>query len=275
MTGNTLNLPRHAAGLLDGVLTETSPVSGGDLAEVWAIGLQDGRRAIVKTGPLPAIEADMLRALRQAGAPAPNVLAVDDRTLVLERLPGGGTLPAAWSDLGSVLRRLHDAPVAAAAGYGWAMDFAFGTLPIVNGWHADWARFWRDHRLLTHVPHIPTTLAHRLEALARHLPDRLPAHPRPVLLHGDLWSGNVLVSQKRISGLIDPACCIGAAEADFAMLTLFARPDAAFWSAYGAFDAGWRERIAIYRLWPALVHLRLFGGSYHGMVSSLLDAIPL
>jgi fructosamine-3-kinase len=57
------------------------------------------------------------------------------------------------------------------------------------------------------------------------------------------------------------------------MLTLFDAPDAAFWDAYGHPAAGWEERQAAYQLFPALVHLRLFGAGYASMVERLLTRL--
>jgi fructosamine-3-kinase len=87
-----------------------------------------------------------------------------------------------------------------------------------------------------------------------------------------MWGGNVLVAGKKVSGLIDPACYYGHVEVDLGMLTLFDRPDAAFYDAYGRLEPGLEERLTIYRLWPALVHLRLFGSGYRPMVERFLSA---
>jgi fructosamine-3-kinase len=155
--------------------------------------------------------------------------------------------------------------------YGWTEDYAFGPLPIANGWVDDWPRFWAERRLRAHLAHLPSSLARRVEALASDLPNRLPARPTSSLLHGDLWGGNVLVAGDKVSGLIDPACYYGHGEVDLAMLTLFDRPDGAFYDAYGPLAPGLEERLVIYRLWPALVHLRLFGSGYRPMVERFLS----
>ncbi|CAA9223074.1 MAG: COG3001: Fructosamine-3-kinase [uncultured Chloroflexia bacterium] len=110
----------------------------------------------------------------------------------------------------------------------------------------------------------------RVDGLAAQMSDLLPASPRPAHLHGDLWTGNILVAEGKLAAFIDPACYFGDAEVDLAMLTLFDGPPDEFFEGYGPLEEGWEERRAIYQLFPALVHLRLFGAGYAGMVDRLL-----
>jgi fructosamine-3-kinase len=262
---NTQALARTGAALLGADLRRAEVVSGGDLSQVVRIFLADGRQAIVKSGPSPRMEAAMLAAIAASGAPAPAVLAVSEAALVLEVLPSDGG--AAWGDLGVALARLH---AVRGTRYGWGADYAFGDVPIENRWMDDWPSFWAAHRLMAHVTHLPPMLARRVAALADELPDRLPRRPAAALLHGDLWGGNVLVAGDRVSGLIDPACYFGHDEVDIAMLGLFDRPAPVFFESYGALEPGAATRLTIYRLWPALVHLRLFGNGYRPLVERLL-----
>jgi fructosamine-3-kinase len=268
VTRATSPAARHAATLLGGELRTVTAVAGGDLAEVLSIALTDGRIAIVKGGPDPVAEAAMLAAIAAAGAPTPAVLAVDASVLVLEVLDADGRRDPAWLDLGRVLALLHGAH---GPRFGWANDYAFGRLAIANGWSDDWPAFWAERRLVNQLSGLPADLAGRIEALAGDLPARLPAAPVPSLLHGDLWSGNVLVHGTRISGLIDPACYYGDAEVDFAMLRLFATPGPELAGAYGPLAPGHAARRPIYQLWPAIVHLRLFGAAYQPLVERLLS----
>lgn len=260
-----------AATLLGESVAQTRALSGGDLSQVVAVTMASNRRVVVKTGPAPRVEAAMLQALRAAGAPAPEVLAVSDRILVLEELAErGGLGPSGWRALGAALRDLHGA---ASAGYGWEVDYAFGPVPIRNAPCETWPGFWAERRLLSGISGLPAVFAHRLESLARDLPGRLPATPRPGLLHGDLWTGNLVACDGALSGLIDPACYHGHGEVDLAMLHLFGVPPAAFYDSYGALSPGWEERRAIYTLWPAIVHVRLFGAGYHGLLDRLLGQL--
>ncbi len=261
------SLAGAGAALLGGELRRTDALGGGCLSEIVRIHLADGREAIVKSGPAPQTEAAMLKAIAASGAPAPAVLGVSAGALVLEVVPAGGSLSAAWADLGSVVARLHSAK---GHSYGWPEDYAFGSVAILNARAESWPLFWAGRRLLPHCDLIAPVLARRIEALAADLPNRLPARPSPALLHGDLWGGNILAANGQVTALIDPACYYGHAEVDIAMLELFDSPSPPFYGAYGVLEPGHRERLAIYRLWPALVHLRLFGDSYKPLVLRLL-----
>ena len=261
------SLAEVGAGLLGGVVASTERLHGGDLSSVMLVVLEDGRRAVVKSGSAPRTEAAMLRAIAAAGVMAPAVLAVDDKTLVLAPVAGGGRLDRAWQDLGRQLAKLHQA---AGPRYGWPEDYAFGPVTIENGWTDTWPDFYARHRLLTHLSFLPAPLARRVAALAGGLQNRLPLLPAAVLLHGDLWGGNIIAAGETVAAFIDPACFFGHAEIDLAMLGLFDRPAPAFFEAYGGPSAGYTERLPIYRLWPALVHLRLFGEGYRGLVEGLL-----
>lgn len=267
-------LAAAGAALLGGALRRAEALPGGSLSGIARLTLVDGRTAVVKGGPAPRAEAAMLEALAAAGAPTPRVLAVDDAVLAIEAVPAGGRLGRAWTSLGTTLARLH---AATGERYGWSADYAFGTSPraavtIDNTWCERWPEFWAERRLAGHVADLPRELGARVERLAAALPERLPARPAPALLHGDLWGGNVLVDGREVSALIDPACYYGHAEVDLAMLELFDRPDESFYAAYGRLEPGRDARLPIYTLWPALVHLRLFGGSYAGLVDRLLTA---
>lgn len=246
-------------------------LAGGDLSEVLLIRRPDGRLSVAKGGPATGTEAAMLRALAQAGMPAPAVEGEHDGVLLLEHVDHDGAWTArAWADLGARIAGLH-------AGrpelYGWPVDYALGTVQLDNRRQDDWPAFWGGQRLVATAALLDRPWRERVERLAARLGGQLPAAPPPSLLHGDLWSGNILVRGGRVAGLIDPACYYGHAEVDLAMLSLFDAPPEPFWNAYGPLAQGWRERRPVYQLFPALVHLRLFGTAYAGLVDRLLTEV--
>lgn len=243
-------------------------LAGGDLSQVLLVPRPDASPAVAKSGPLVGTEAQMLRALAEAGVPVPAVEADYGDILLIHHIEADGAFsPRAWADIGQQVRAMHDHR---GALHGWPVDYAFGTVLLDNRQGADWPAFWGGQRLRSVASPLDRPWRERVEALADRVADLLPRGPAPALLHGDLWTGNILVKDGRLAALIDPACYYGDAEVDLAMLCLFGAPDPAFWEAYGPLEAGWEERRPIYQLFPALVHLRLFGAAYAGLVDRLL-----
>jgi fructosamine-3-kinase len=246
-------------------------LAGGDLSEALLVRRADGRLSVAKGDLAAGAEAAMLRAIAAVGVPAPRVEGEHDGVLLLEHVANDRVFsPAAWTDIGSALRRLHGHE---GEQYGWSGDYQIGTVGIDNRERRDWPGFWGEQRLAATASVLDRPWRERVGRLARRAGDMLPAAPPPSLLHGDLWSGNILVCEGRLAALIDPACYHGDAEVDLAMLTLFDAPGESFWAAYGPLAPDWEERRAFYQLFPALLHLRLFGDSYAGMVDRLLSRL--
>ncbi|MFC2966677.1 fructosamine kinase family protein [Acidimangrovimonas pyrenivorans] len=264
-------LAARLATVLGAPVSGLARIGGGDLSEVWQARDGDGRGIIVKRAAGARTEAVMLAAIEAAGCPVPRVLHGGSGLLVMERLPSGhrpGT--AGWAGFGAAAATLH---AATGPRYGWSENHAFGPVAIPNAAAPDWPAFWAERRLLAAPEALPAEIARRLDSLAARLPELLPQAPRPALLHGDLWIGNALFGPDGFSGLIDPACSWGDPEVDLAMLALFASPPPAFFDAYGPLPPGAAERVPLYQLWPALVHLRLFGAGYRDLVEGLLRAV--
>lgn len=255
---------------LSGVAEERlERLAGGDLSEVLLVPRSDGEAVVAKGGASIATEAAMLRALAGTGVPAPAVEGEYEGVLLIRHVENDGLFsPKAWTDIGGWLRRLH---AMTGEAYGWQTDYALGTVTLDNRESHDWPRFWGEQRLMAAVSLLDRPWRERIERLAARLSDLLPPTPAAAMLHGDLWTGNILVREGRLAALIDPACYHGHAEVDLAMLSLFDTPPQEFWDAYGEREEGWEERLPVYQLLPALVHLRLFGGAYAPMVERLLD----
>jgi len=102
--------------------------------------------------------------------------------------------------------------------------------------------------------------------------DLLPHEP-PSLLHGDLWSGNVMAGLSEEPVLVDPAVYFGNREIEIAFTTLFGGFDSLFYEAYQEsfpLEKNFEERIDLYNLYPLLVHVNLFGGGYSNSVWTIL-----
>jgi fructosamine-3-kinase len=262
---------QHVAALTGTGEDRLERLAGGDLSEVLLLHRPDGRRNVAKGGPAIATEAAMLRAIAAAGVPAPAVEAEHDNVLLLEHVANDGVFsPAAWRDVGANVAVLHSH---GGEDYGWPLDYRLGTVELDNRPAADWPAFWAERRLIPTAAILDRPWRERIDRAASCLRRLLPSAPRPCLLHGDLWPGNILVANGRLAALVDPACYFGDREVDLAMLDLFSSPPDEFQEAYGGLDAGWEQRRAAYQLFPALVHMRLFGASYAGMVERLLSQL--
>ena len=243
-------------------------LAGGDLSEVLLLRRPDGRHSVAKGGPGVGTEAAMLRMLAGKGLPVPAVEGEHDGVLLLEFVPNDQVFsPRAWAEIGAAVGELHGQ---CGERYGWPVDYRLGMIELDNKETSDWPGFWAHQRLVSAARVLDRPWRARIERLAERLHDILPAAPAPALLHGDLWTGNLLVSGGKLAALIDPACYYGHSEVDLAMLTLFGSPPREFWACYGGLESGWEQRRAVYQLFPAIVHLRLFGDGYAGMADRLL-----
>lgn len=243
------------------------PLGGGSICEVWRAELDDGTTAVVKRTPYPAeIEADGLEALRDAGGPVPAVLGVDGDVLVLEHVAG----PPDWEGLGAAVAALHRDTGGA---FGWHRDNLIGSLPQRNDETDDWPAFYVEHRIRPWLGAraLPGGVRRRLEAACDGpLPALLDTDPPASLVHGDLWSGNVVEGR----WLIDPAVCRADRELELAFADLFGGLPRAFTAAYEEawpLPEGWQRRRPALQLYHLLVHVELFGSGYAGAVASRLD----
>lgn len=233
-------------------------------------------------------EAEGLRALHECGTlRIPRVIAhsspsAETGWLLLEFIDRGNPTARYAELLGEGLAMLHRA--SAGEEHGWLTGNYIGPLPQTNEPAASWAEFWWESRLEPRLDaalragQLPGTEA-AWDALRAELgewlsPAEVDGHS---LLHGDIWNGNVIPDEAGAPVLIDPAVYRGHREVDLAMTELFGGFGHAFYDTYEQvwpLQPGYRERRrSIYQLYPLLVHLNLFGGSYEASVRRTLNAL--
>ncbi len=251
-------------------------------AEIWQP--KRGPTFFIKSGPLTRAdmfqkEAQGLRALALSRTiRTPGVLAEielpdhDFAALVLEAIETCQPKFQDWRKFGSDLARLHQ--TATANRFGFDSNNYLGASPQINDWCVDWPTFFGEQRLHAQLRMAREkfgktnsgSVTRRTERLIANLSQLLHKPPEPaVLLHGDLWSGNVLFDREGRAILIDPAPYYGDREAEWGMIELFGQFPGTFREGYQdtwPLLDGAEVRIGIYRLYHLLNHWNLFGNSY-------------
>jgi fructosamine-3-kinase len=259
-------------------------VGGGDINDAYRVRWDDGTLAFVKTraDAAPgeyAAEAAGLRWLAEPGAlGVPAVLGVLDepgaRLLALEWLEPGP--PGDEAALGRGLAAVH---AAGAPAFGGPRPARIGALALPNDPAPSWGQFFARRRLLPLLAPardrgaLSRSGAEAVERVCDRIDDLAGPPEPPARLHGDLWSGNVLAGRDGRPWLIDPAAYGGHREVDLAMMRLFGGFSERVFSAYDEalpLAPGASERVALYQLYPLMVHVNLFGGGYAGSVERAL-----
>lgn len=268
---------RVSAALGSDVVRETG-LAGGCVADVRRLTLADGRDVVAKAGQGLALESFMLSYLTEhSRLPVPKVLFNAEDLLLMEFLPTSGALsPASEENAADHLAALHRVTGKA---FGFERMTVIGGLKQPNDEDPSWLEFFRDQRLMymtetaVHTKKLPPAVALRIAKLAERLERWIDGSAKPALIHGDMWTGNVLVNGDRIAGFVDPAIYYADPEIELAFSTLFGTFGAAFFKRYAEHHPlrpGFEERKDLYNLYPLLVHVRLFGAHYVGDVEMIL-----
>ncbi|MCJ7735615.1 MAG: fructosamine kinase family protein [Anaerolineales bacterium] len=256
-----------------GTITAVDPAGGGCIHQALFIRTESGESYFLKQNQ--AAPADMflreeegLNALRVPGGPVvPRVFLVGKSYLLLEDLHPAGRCKDFWQIYGRQLAEIH---LNHHPQFGFKEDNYIGFNPQKNTWMDNGFDFFRENRLRPQIDLamnrslLDTEDLKALEDLLQKLPQIIPPQPAS-LIHGDLWSGNLITDHQGRPALIDPAVHYGWAEADLAMTDLFGRYPDEFFGAYeevNPLESFYRSRFPFYNLYHLLNHLNLFGGGY-------------
>lgn len=197
--------------------------------------------------------------------------------------PGGS-----GQTLAQKLARLHTTPAPIPEGfdkpmYGFPVTTCCGSSPQNNGWKASWADFYANHRLRVILGDgirnngADAELSKAVETtidviVPRLLGDDHLKGVRPVVVHGDLWSGNH--GRGRIAGrggaeevVFDPSCVYGHSEYELGIMRMFGGFGSNFWKEYESLvpkaepTEEWGDRVALYELYVLIRYPRKFDTS--------------
>lgn len=259
------------------------PLSGGCIGEVFRVRLADGADIVAKVADGSGVKLDlegyMLRYLAEhSHLPVPKVLHSSEKLLLMEFIEGSSNLSeAVQRHAAELLAELHGIKSDA---FGLERDTLIGGLHQPNRQMDSWIAFFREERLLymareaKRAGQLPQAILERVEKFSGQLERWLHEPKFPALIHGDMWTTNILARDGRVTGFIDPAIYYAHPEIELAFSTLFNTFGSAFFERYQQLrpieQGFFEERRDIYNLYPLLVHVRLFGGSYVSGVSRTL-----
>jgi fructosamine-3-kinase len=217
-------------------------------------------------------EADGLEYLRiNCPLQIPEVISLgreeDYNFLLLEWISPEKTNPTYWQELGLGLAQLH---MTTRQDFGYKTDNYIASLSQQNILIHPWTEFFIQNRLEPLIGKayyeslVDLDFLKKFQKIYPVLEDFFPKE-KPSLLHGDLWSGNIMRGKNGSPVLIDPAVYYGHREMDLAFSRLFGGFEESFYQSYETvfpLEPGLNERLPVYNLYPLLVHLLLFGKSY-------------
>jgi fructosamine-3-kinase len=237
-------------------LLSARAMGGGCIGEVYKVELAEGTTLVAKVDREGESyldrEAYMLRYLRERSElPIPEIFYGSETLLLMEFIEGSSRFSeGAERHAAELLAALHGVT---AEAYGHERDTLIGSLDQPNPWTESWVEFFRDQYL---------------------------GQPeQPSLIHGDVWSANVLAEGDRITAFLDPAIYHADPEIELSFISLFNSFGSAFFERYkeirGIRDGFFEERRDLYNLYPLLVHVYFFGGGYLDSVRATLRRFGL
>ncbi len=281
-------------------VAEVRPLSGGSINTTVALTTTAGDRAVLKISQHRVDhsyvrEAFQLNVLRGIGVPTPQVYSCKVGTLdepysyLLMEFVEGIDLATAKNGcessqydhlqmhLADLMRTIH------SQAHSHYMRLTDGERREFSHWpefyRSVYDGIWREAEKVTVLPVKARRLVGRVHERLERLIDQ-PDGPR--LVHGDLWSANVMARQDHsgkwwIASILDPNCKYAHTEAELAYMELFRTVTPVFLRAYQSthrLSAEYHEvRKPIYQMYDLLNHLQLFGADYLKPLMQVLEKV--
>ncbi|KAF1810944.1 phosphotransferase enzyme family protein [Eremomyces bilateralis CBS 781.70] len=223
--------------------------------------------------------------------------------LTLSSAPRSPATPS----LATKLARLHSTPAPNPPRFGFSRPTYCGDTAQDNAWDPSWESFFRERRLgailraCEENNGADAELRALVERTQREVCGRLIGDGHlnggegvvPVVVHGDLWSGNWGRGRvERGEGgkgefeegevhevAYDPSAAYAHGEFDHGIMKMFGGFGAGFWEEYWAVVEKtepveeYEDRVELYELYHHLNHNALFGGSYRSGAVSIMKKL--
>jgi protein-ribulosamine 3-kinase len=206
--------------------------------------------------------------------------------------------------LATKLAKLHTTPAPIPQGYdkpmfGFPVTTCCGDTPQDNGYRETWSDFYAENRLRFIMQRSEKSngadkeMRSLVETTASRVVPRLIGDDHvnngnsitPVVVHGDLWSGNasvgVIGSDKGEPEDVayDSSACYAHSEFDLGIMKMFGGFGGNFMKEYHELCPKtepvdeYEDRVKLYELYHHLNHYAMFGGGYKGGAVSIMKAL--
>lgn len=279
-------MQRELSGVLGQEVAALDFLQQGQIGGIYKASVE-GQSYVVKTSTQVEkllIEAKMLNDLHDAKVRVPKVIMAKESFLVLEYIESVNQAKYTQEiEAAKLLTTLHTVTNESRM-YGYYYDTTIAPFPQKNEQtQYNWTLFLGQMRIMPMARicydegKITKQMVERLEGLCRDLYKRIDMSTiYPSLLHGDVWSGNVLFEREGAC-LIDPAIYYGDKEMELAFILLFDTFGETFFNAYREVhllsEDFYESKVPLYQIYPLLVHVALYGSSYVGQLEQILKRL--
>ena len=263
-------------------LIDLKSLAGGDINQVFLLKCDEGNFVVklndaAKFPGMFSAEAKGLQLLNSTSTfITPTIVGEGEiestSYLLMDYISGGQPNKNFWEIFAENLATLHKTTQKA---FGLSHDNYIGSLQQKNDYKDTASEFYITQRLEPQFKMASENgfQFNDLDKFYINISEEIMNEP-PSLIHGDLWSGNYIISETGQPVLIDPAVAFAPREMDIAMMKLFGGFSDEVFNIYNSnlpLKSGWKDRISLWQLYYLLVHLNLFGQGYLSQVQTIIS----